>query len=101
MNVRNGPTKPTNAGGSCKKVKPKTQRVPYGHQLLKGPTAECITRFANERDYDFIVLGTHGRTGIGQVVMGSVAEQVVRSADCAVITVKPSNKRIPVLFSRT
>lgn len=84
-----------------KKVKPKTQRVAYGHQLMRGPAAECITRLANARDYDFIVLGTHGRTGIGRVVMGSVAEQVVRSADCAVITVKPSNKRIPVLFSRT
>ena len=80
-----------------KKVKLKTPRVPYGHKLLQGPAAENITGFANERDYDFIVLGTHGRTGIGRVVMGSVAEKVVRNADCAVITVKPSNKRNPVL----
>jgi nucleotide-binding universal stress UspA family protein len=83
-----------------KKVKPKSRRVPFGHKLLHGTAADVITRFASKESYDFVVLGTHGRSGIGRVVMGSVAEKVVRAADCAVITVKPSNKRIPVLFGQ-
>ncbi len=84
-----------------KKVRPKTHRVPCVHKLLRGTAANCITDLANCQDYDFVVLGTHGRSGIGRVVMGSVAEQVVRTANCAVITVKPSNKRIPVSFSQS
>ena len=39
--------------------------------------------------YDLIVVGTHGRTGISHVLLGSVAERVVRMAHCAVLAVRP------------
>ncbi len=46
-----------------------------------------ITRFAEAENIDLIVMGTHGRTGLKQLVMGSVAERVVRKAPCPVLTV--------------
>lgn len=55
--------------------------------LAADPSAE-ILRVAQENDCDLIVMGTHGRTGLARLLMGSVAEQVVRRASCPVMTVK-------------
>jgi nucleotide-binding universal stress UspA family protein len=49
-----------------------------------------ILRYAQEADVDLIVLGTHGRTGLSHVLMGSVAERIVRKASCPVLTVRPA-----------
>jgi nucleotide-binding universal stress UspA family protein len=46
-----------------------------------------IVRFAKERGIDLIVMGTHGRGGVAHLLMGSVAERVVRTAPCPVLTV--------------
>jgi nucleotide-binding universal stress UspA family protein len=54
------------------------------------PAAE-ITRYASAQDIDLIVMGTHGRGFVGHVVMGSVAEKVVRTAPCPVLTVRNPN----------
>ena len=51
------------------------------------PTSE-ILRVAREVPADLIVMGTHGRTGMGRLLMGSVTEQVSRQAPCPVLTVK-------------
>ncbi len=48
-----------------------------------------ILRYANEQNVDVIVIGTHGRTGLKHVLLGSVAENVVRHAPCPVLTVRP------------
>ena len=48
-----------------------------------------IVRYAREENVDLIVLGTHGRTGLVHVLLGSIAEQVVRQAGCPVLTVRP------------
>lgn len=53
-----------------------------------GTPASEIVRFAGEHDIDLIVMGTHGRGFVGHVVMGSVAEKVVRTAPCPVLTVR-------------
>ncbi|HLG29040.1 MAG TPA: universal stress protein [Candidatus Brocadiales bacterium] len=47
-----------------------------------------IIKFANENGIDLIVMGTHGRTGIAHILLGSVAEKVVRKASCPVLTVR-------------
>ena len=47
-----------------------------------------IIRFANEGGFDLIVMGTHGRSGVSHALMGSVAEEVMRRAPCAVMTVR-------------
>ncbi len=51
------------------------------------PAAE-IVRYAQEAKIDLIVMGTHGRGFVGHMVMGSVAEKVVRTAPCPVLTVR-------------
>ena len=57
-------------------------------EIADGPAADAITRVARQRDVDLIVMGTHGRTGLQHVLLGSVAEKVVRLAPCPVLTVK-------------
>jgi glycine betaine transporter len=54
------------------------------------PAAE-IVRYASANAIDLIVMGTHGRGFVGHVVMGSVAEKVVRTAPCPVLTVRNAN----------
>ena len=51
------------------------------------PAAE-ILRYAKSANIDLIVMGTHGRTGLARLVLGSVAEAVVRAAPCPVLTVR-------------
>ena len=46
---------------------------------------EVIVREAIERDIDLIVMGTHGRTGLKKLVLGSVAERVIGHVPCAVL----------------
>jgi nucleotide-binding universal stress UspA family protein len=58
--------------------------------LLEGTTAEAIARAAKSRRADVIVMGTHGRTGLSRLLMGSVAERVVGTAPCPVLTVRGS-----------
>ena len=50
--------------------------------------AETITDYARNTPVDLIVMGTHGRTGVSHLLMGSVAERVVRTAPCPVLTVR-------------
>ena len=54
----------------------------------EGPPYLAIVRFAREGHYDLIVLGTHGRTGLQHLLVGSTAERVVRTATCPVLTVR-------------
>jgi nucleotide-binding universal stress UspA family protein len=57
-------------------------------RLEHGDAAEEILRVAEEVGCDLIVMGTHGRSGLGRLLMGSVAEAVLRRARCPVLTVK-------------
>ena len=50
--------------------------------------ADAITTYAKQAEIDLIVMGTHGRHGISHLLVGSVAEHVVRTASCPVLTVK-------------
>lgn len=56
--------------------------------ITQGMPARAIIEAANREGVDLIVMGTHGRTGVGRAVLGSVAEQVMRRAPCPVLTVK-------------
>jgi nucleotide-binding universal stress UspA family protein len=57
-------------------------------KLLQGFVAGQIVEFASRGEFDLVVMGTHGRTGMQHLVMGSIAERVVRLAPCPVLTVK-------------
>ncbi len=50
--------------------------------------ADAITRYARCANIDLIVMGTHGRSGLSHLLVGSVAERVVRTAPCPVLTVR-------------
>lgn len=56
--------------------------------FAEGLPADEILRAARRARADLIVLGTHGRTGVSRLFMGSVAERVVRESRCAVLTVR-------------
>ena len=72
-------------------VVPSDSAVRYEHRLLLGEPAREIVQLAAQEDVDLVVMGTHGRTGLSRLLMGSVAETVVRRAHCPVLTVKQPN----------
>jgi nucleotide-binding universal stress UspA family protein len=57
-------------------------------RLSRSP-ADAIVKYAREIHADIIVVGTHGRGGMSRLLMGSVAEHVVRNAPCPVLVVRP------------
>jgi len=58
-------------------------------KVLVGDVAEEIIRHAEENGMDMIIMGTHGYKGLEKVMFGSVAEKVVRSSPCPVLTINP------------
>lgn len=60
--------------------------VPLHVHLERGPAADTIVRFV-QGGYDLVVMGTHGRTGLARLFMGSVAQKVAARASCPVLTV--------------
>jgi universal stress protein A len=62
--------------------------VPSEHRLLNGSTVATILDFAQSEHIDMIVVGTHGRCGLDQMLMGSVSDAITRRASCPVIKVK-------------
>ncbi len=71
-----------------KELKPPADAVQVERRVVEGEPASEILRVAEDCRADLIVVGTHGRSGIRRVVMGSVAEQVLRHASCPVLAVK-------------
>jgi nucleotide-binding universal stress UspA family protein len=57
-------------------------------ESMVGRPSREINEFADEHDIDHIVIGSHGRTGVSRVLLGSVAEAVVRRAHCPVTVVR-------------
>lgn len=65
-----------------------TPNVTVEHRMVEGEPVTEILNAAQESSCDLILIGTHGRSGIKHLLMGSVAEKVVRKATCPVMTVK-------------
>lgn len=63
-------------------------KAPVDVMLRRGDVAGEILRAAREAACDLIVMGTHGRTGVRRILMGSVAEAVLRAAECPVLAVR-------------
>jgi nucleotide-binding universal stress UspA family protein len=70
-----------------------TERVPEPVTLVAheahGDPAKVIVQTASDLEADMLIIGTHGRTGVQRVMMGSTAENVVRHAGCPVLVVRP------------
>ncbi len=75
------------------KLKVFTGELLEGTEIVRtvslGQAAPEIVKYAGREKIDLIVLGTHGRTGVAHALMGSVAEAVVRTAPCQVLTIGP------------
>jgi nucleotide-binding universal stress UspA family protein len=69
--------------------------------VLKGSAGREIVKYAQDKQIDVIVLGTHGRTGISRAILGSVAEAVVRLAPCLVVSVPATPFEKPVASAST
>lgn len=76
------------------RIKPTIAGIEYEHQYLDGEPAEEILGFADRENVDLIVIGSHGRTGLSRLLLGSVAEAVVRRAKCPVLTVKQPTESV-------
>jgi nucleotide-binding universal stress UspA family protein len=77
-------------------IRPQEPSVPYEHRLISGTPADAIVSLAKEVGAELIVMSSHGRTGLSRVVLGSVAEVVVRKAPCPVLILKrPKHDRKP------
>lgn len=62
---------------------------PVIREVIQGAPFLEIIRYAKKHEIDLIVMGTHGRGGLAHVLLGSVAEKVVRKAGCPVLTIRP------------
>jgi len=69
-------------------LKPPDSRLPIECRLEEGDPVTEILRVAATLNANLIVLSTHGQSGLRHLLMGSVAEQVVRKAPCAVLTLR-------------
>jgi nucleotide-binding universal stress UspA family protein len=69
-------------------VVPPVAEVMYQHHYLKGMPIAEIVEFAKRENVDLIVMASHGRTGLARLLMGSIAEGILRKAPCPVLVVK-------------
>ena len=82
------PDLPKQNRAALAETKPTVPDVDYETHYLSGIADREIVDFADRENVDLIVMGTHGRTGMSRLLMGSVAEGVLRRANCPVLTVK-------------
>ena len=74
-------------------VKPRDAALPVARRLAMGAPAAEICRIAAEEGADMIVMGTHGRTGVMRLLMGSIAESVLRHAPCPVLVYRETARK--------
>lgn len=76
------------ADRQLRKLIPEAFLQPYHTRVEYGDPTDAIVRAAAEHDIDLIVMVTHGRTGLSHVLLGSVAEKVIRHAPCPVLAIR-------------
>jgi nucleotide-binding universal stress UspA family protein len=76
------------ARAKLSELRPLDASVRVEYQVWEGAPAVEIMNVARQSHADLIVMGTHGRTGLGRLLLGSVAEEILRRAPCPVLTLK-------------
>jgi nucleotide-binding universal stress UspA family protein len=71
-----------------KQIRPTDPDIRVELRLENGDPVDVILEVAESAGCDMIVVGTHGRTGLARMIMGSVAEQIIRRSKCPVLAVK-------------
>lgn len=84
-------------------ILPTATEVSFEHHLLVGDPVDMIVNFAGERNADLIVMATHGHTGVLRLLMGRVAEGVVRQSPIPVLSLKTTSgeKAVPAVTSES
>ncbi len=72
-----------------RKITPDHDGIKFEHEFVRGNAAQEIIETAQEKRCDLIVIGTHGRKGLSRLILGSVAEKVIRTAHCPVLSFRP------------
>ena len=67
--------------------------IRFNPVLLKGDTVSEIVKYIKSAEVDCLILSTHGRTGLAHMLFGSIAERLVRSSSCPVLTIRPPPHR--------
>ena len=76
------------------KIVPFDSKVRFQRRLIYGKPDQLIVQCAEDENVDLIVMGTHGSSGLTRLLMGSVAEAVVRRSVCPVLTIKQPSKEL-------
>ena len=69
-------------------IHPPDPSISFQREFMVGSASEALLEYAATHQIDLIVMGTHGRTGLSRLLMGSVAEAVSRRAPCPVLTMR-------------
>jgi nucleotide-binding universal stress UspA family protein len=79
----------TEAKEKLDQISGRLEGIPHRNYVRHGQVWENLAGIVQDEEIDLIVLGTHGRTGLGKLLLGSVAEDILRHAPCPVLTVGP------------
>jgi len=79
----------TQAQEKLQEITNRLGKIPYCTYVLHGQPSKNLSRIVVENEIDLLVVGTHGRTGLGKLLLGSVAEDILRHVPCPVLTVGP------------
>src|SRR5579864_7273582 len=93
----------TEARETLDQVSGRLEAIPHHNYVRHGQVWENLAGIVEDEKIDLIVLGTHGRTGLGKLLLGSVAEDILRQAPCPVLTVGPKvsgRAKLPEFQSR-
>ena len=79
-----------NAQDRMKRLARRVKDLPHHTYLRQGDIPQTVSAMVQELSIDLVIAGTHGRTGLGRLIMGSAAEEILRQAACPVLTVGPN-----------
>ena len=80
----------SHAHDKMRRLSKRMKAVPHQVYLRHGEIPNVVSAMVQELEIDLVIAGTHGRTGLGRLIMGSVAEEILRQAPCPVLTVGPN-----------
>jgi nucleotide-binding universal stress UspA family protein len=80
----------SNAHDKMRRLSKRMRAVPHQVYVPHGEIPSVVSAMVQDLEIDLVIAGTHGRTGLGRLIMGSVAEEILRQASCPVLTVGPN-----------
>ena len=80
----------SNAQEKMRRLSKRMKTLPHQVYVRHGYIPRVVCEMVQELEIDLVLAGTHGRTGLGRLIMGSVAEEILREAPCPVLTVGPN-----------